>query len=214
MKIAPFFIVLLGEILRYNENMTKQREVIFVTGNAYKFQVAQKAVHDSGIKLVQKKLETPEIQAESVEAIASFSAMWAADVLKKPVVVSDAGCFISALNGFPGPFIKYIDGWLSPRDLLALMNGKKNRVAVWRDCLAYCEPGKKPKTFVCTFEGVIAQKAGKMKFRKDYGWIDSLFIPKGHTRVLSEESTEEYLQYWSDPRFYDSWQRLAKYLKV
>ena len=194
--------------------MAKQKEIIFVTGNTYKFQVAKKATHGRAIKLIQKKLDTPEIQATSVEDIASFSARWAADVLKKPVVVSDAGFFIPALKGFPGPFIKYIDGWLSPYDLLALMNGKKNRVAVWKDCLAYCEPGKKPKTFVCTFEGVIAQKAGKVKFRKDYGWIDSLFIPKGHARTLSEEPTEEYLQYWSDPRFYDSWQRLAEYLKV
>lgn len=194
--------------------MAKQKEIIFVTGNTYKFQVAKKATSGHAIKIVQKKLDTPEIQATSVEDIASFSARWAADVLKKPVVVSDAGCFIEALNGFPGPFIKYIDGWLSSRDLLALMTGKKNRVAVWRDCLAYCEPGKKPKIFVCTFEGVIAQKVGRTKFRKDYGWIDSLFIPKGHTRTLSEESTEEYLQYWSDPRMYDSWQRLVGYLKL
>ncbi|MEK7487861.1 MAG: non-canonical purine NTP pyrophosphatase [Patescibacteria group bacterium] len=191
----------------------KPKEVIFVTGNKYKFQVAQKATRGGAIKLIQKKLETPEIQAESVEDIAAFSAMWAADVLKKPVVVSDAGCHIDALNGFPGPFIKYIDAWLTPRDLLNTMKGKKNRKVVWKDCLAYCEPGKKPKALTCYFKGTLAQKAGKMIFRKEYGWMDRLFVPAGYPKTLSELPTEEYLAYWADQKSNDSWQKLIRYLK-
>lgn len=194
--------------------MTKKpKEIIFVTGNRYKFQVAQKATRGGMIKLIQKKLEMPEIQAESVEDVAAFSAMWAADVLKKPVVVSDGGCYIDALNGFPGPFIKYIDGWLTPKDLLNTMKGKKNRQVVWKDCLAYCEPGKKPKAFTCYFKGTLAQKAGKVIFRKEYGWMDSLFIPAGYSKTLSELPTEEYLTYWADPKSNDNWQKLMRHLK-
>jgi len=191
----------------------KIQEIIFATGNGYKFQVAEKAMKDSGITLIQKKLETPEIQSESVAEIAAFSAMWAADVLEKPVVVSDGGCYIEAFNGFPGPFIKYINGWLTPQDLLNMMKGKTKRKTIWRDCLAYCEPGKKPKTFVCYFEGEIARKRGKVLFRKEYGWMDSLFIPHGYTKTLSEVPMEGYLAFWSDPKGDDSWQKLVKYLK-
>src|SRR3989344_556765 len=114
-----------------------KKEIIFVTGNKYKFRVAQKSLMGSGFKLVQKKLETPEIQSDLVEEVSAFSAKWAANILKKPVVVSDGGCYIEALNGFPGPFIKYINKWLSAGDLLNLMKGKKNRRVFWRDCLAY-----------------------------------------------------------------------------
>lgn len=136
-----------------------KKEIIFVTGNKYKFRVAQKSLVGGGFKPVQKKLETPEIQSDSVEEVSAFSAKWAADILKKSVAVSDGGCYIEALNGFPGPFIKYINKWLSAGDLLNLMKGKKNRRVFWRDCLAYCEPGKKPKTFICDFEsGIIAKK--------------------------------------------------------
>lgn len=189
------------------------KKIIFVTGNAYKFQVAKKAIQSSDIKLIQKKLETPEIQDDSVEKIAAFSAMWAADVFKKPVVVSDGGCYIDVLNGFPGPFIKYINAWLSANDLVAMMKDKKNRKVLWKDCLAYCEPGKKPKTFVCYFEGEIANKPGKAIFRKEYGWVDSLFIPKGHSKTLSELPTEAYLNFWSDPKKYKSWKKLMQYVK-
>lgn len=165
------------------------------------------------MKLVQKKLETPEIQSESVEEIATFSARWAADTLKKSVVVSDGGCYVEALNGFPGPFIKYINKWLSANGLLGLMRSEKNRRVAWRDCLAYCEPGKKPKIFVCHFYGNIAKRAGKIIFRKDYSLMDSLFIPVGHSRPLSEWPDNEYFDFWSDPINYDSWARLVKYLE-
>lgn len=190
-----------------------KKEIIFVTGNKYKFQVAQKSLRGGDLRLVQKKLEIPEIQSESVEEIAMFSARWAADRLKKPVVVSDGGCYIEALNGFPGPFIKYINKWLTANGLLSLMRNEKNRQVVWRDCLAFCEPGKKPKTFVCYFGGNIAKRSGKIIFRKDYGWIDALFIPAGYSKPLSEWPNKEYLDFWSSLINYDSWERLVKYLE-
>lgn len=201
--------------VKKNKSMRKsQKELIFVTGNKYKFQVAKKSLEGSGFRLVQKKLDIPEIQSELVEEVAAFSGRWAADTLKKPVAVSDGGCYIESLNGFPGPFIKYINKWLSANDMLNLMKGKKNRRVFWRDCLAYCESGKKPVTFVCDFEsGTLAKKSGARKYRKDYGWIDTLFIPKGYIKPLSEWPDEEYINFWSSPHNYDSWLKLAEYLK-
>lgn len=196
-----------------NMAIIQKKEIIFATSNKYKFQVAQKSLKDSGFKLVQKKLETPEIQSESVEEIAVFSAKWASDKLKKPVAVSDAGFYIEAFNGFPGPFIKYIDKWFSVKDTLNLMKGKKNRRVLWKDCLAYCGLGEQPASFMSYFEGVLADKAGKNKYRKNYGFIDALFIPQGFLKTLSELQTKEYLEFWSNPTSYDRWKKLVKYLK-
>lgn len=47
--------------------MKKMKQIHFVTGNSYKFQVAQKALEGTGIDLVQEILDTPEIQSTSVE---------------------------------------------------------------------------------------------------------------------------------------------------
>jgi len=193
------------------QNMTTK--IIFVTGNKYKVDVARKSLVGSGIELVQKKMETPEIQSGSVEEIAAFSAKWAADSLNKPAVVSDGGCYIEALNGFPGPFIKYINKWLSAENMINLMRGETNRRVMWSDCIAYCEPGKKPKTFVCNFRGEVATKAGKVMFRKDYGFIDTIFIPKGYLKTLSELPMKDYLNFWTMPEGDDNWPRLGEYLK-
>ncbi len=187
--------------------------IVFVTGNSYKFRIARGVLNDGAFKLVQRKLRVPEIQDESVEKIAAFSARWASNILKKPVIVSDGGCYIEALKGFPGPFIKYINKRLSAKDLLGIMRDKKNRRVIWKDCLAYCEPNKKPAIFVTNFKGKITQKAGKNIYRKNYGWIDSLFIPQGFIKPLSELPTKEYLEFWSNNGNYNSLQKLFECLK-
>jgi len=178
-------------------NMNK-KTVIFVTSNRYKSQAAKIALKGAGIKLVQKKIETPEIQDESVEEVAVFSAAWAASILNKPVIVSDGGCYIEVLNGFPGPFIKYINKWLSAKDLLKMMSGKKNRRVVWIGCVACCEPNKKPFADVHKYKGTLAFKPGKNIYRKDYGWIDTLFIPDGHKKPISELTNKDYMKFWGN----------------
>ena len=183
------------------------KTIIFITGNQYKFQVAKKAVENLGINLVQKDLETPEIQSTELEKIAAFSAQWASNKLQKPVVLTDAGYYIEALNGFPGPFIKYANDWLTANDFLKLMKGKKNRTVITKDCLAYCEPGKKPITFLTTAKGKISEKVGA----KGTTSINEIFIPDGFDKVESEIPREEMVEFWNKNK--DSWQRLAKFLK-
>ena len=51
------------------------------------------------IELRQYATDTPEIQADTVEAVALQSAEWVAKRLKQPVVVADAGLAIHTLNG-------------------------------------------------------------------------------------------------------------------
>ena len=181
----------------------------FVTGNQFKLQVAREVLGKRGIEVVQEKLETPEIQSAEVIEISSFSARWAADKLGKPVVLTDGGYYIEALNGFPGPFIKYINKWLTSADLLKLMEGKENRKVVVKVCLAYCEPGKEPKTFLSEVNATIAQKAVKIV----NGWstpINEIFIPEGYDKVESEIPREEMVKFWAKGETY--WEELADYL--
>lgn len=99
------------------------KTITFVTGNPYKFEVAKKVIEKRGLILEKEKLETPEIQETDVVKIASYSAKWACEKLGKPAALTDVGWYIEALNGFPGPFIKYINQWLTSDDLLKLMSG-------------------------------------------------------------------------------------------
>lgn len=185
------------------------KTIVFVTGNPYKFEVARKVLEKSGIKVVQEKIETPEIQSTNLTEIAIFSAKSAAEKLGKPVALTDAGYFIEALNGFPGPFIKYINKWLTSDDLLRLMKGRKNRKVVVKACLAYCEPNKEPITFTSGITGTIAEKAVKT----NKGWvtpINEIFIPEGKNKVETEISREEMVKFWARLETY--WEKLSEYL--
>lgn len=184
--------------------------VYFVTGNAYKFEVAQKAVEGTGIELIQERLDTPEIQSTSVEEVAAYSAKWACEKSGKPVVVTDAGYYIEALKGFPGPYIKYINQWLTSEDLVRLMQGKENRKVISRDCLAYCEPGKEPVTFVCEWVGQIADRP-VITDKPGSTSINEIFIPEGYDKVEAEISKEEMIKFWAKN---DPWKRLADFIKT
>lgn len=183
------------------------KQITFITGNSYKFNIAKKALENSGIDLIQEKFETPEIQSENVEDVASYSAKWASDQLGKPVIVTDFGMYIEALKGFPGPFIKYVNHWLNSEDILKLMEGKDNRKCTAKDCLAYCKPGEDPKIFVEENIGIITTSLGKPLYRNFT--IDQIYIPPGFEQVQSEIPDEQMLGFWSSSEI---WHKLADYI--
>lgn len=186
------------------------KQIVFVTGNKYKFEIAQKVLENSNIELVQQKIDTPEIQSTDVEEIASYSAKFAAEKLEKPVALTDAGWYINSLNGFPGPFIKYVNQWLSSEDILKLMEGKTDRTVTIKGCLAYCEPNSEPLTFPSQVTGAISEKAVKTD-KEGNTPINELFIPDGYGgKVESEIPREEMVKYWAQVENY--WEKLAKQL--
>ncbi|MBI5297326.1 MAG: hypothetical protein HY869_17750 [Chloroflexi bacterium] len=180
--------------------------LVYVTGNELKYKVALQALQGSGISLERKSLNTPEIQSSRVEEIAEWSAVWASRQLNQPVVVMDAGYYIEALNGFPGPFIKYVNEWFSAEDYLKLMQGRENRRVVLRDCLAYCRPNEKPTLFCQVHHGEMAVNPG----RRNGTSIDQIFIPAGFSHPISEIPADELLSYWSNTTV---WQELAAHLE-
>jgi|SRR3989344_3367889 len=185
------------------------KSLIFVTGNQHKFEVARSSLNSIGYEVVQEKLETPEIQSMDVVEIAAYSAKWAADKLGTPAAIMDAGYYIEALNGFPGPFIKFINKWLSSEDILRMMAGKTNRNIAMKFCLAYCEPRKIPVTFLSEVHGTIAQEA----FSSDklgVTSIDEILIPDGFDKTDSQIPRGEMVKFWSKAESY--WKELAEYL--
>lgn len=183
------------------------KKILFITTNAYKFSVAQKALESSQVELEQKALdyEVPEIQGFEVEEIAKWSASWVAEKLNEPVAVTDAGYYINSLNGFPGPYIKFINKWLNAGDILRLMDGKEDRSIEVRETLAYCEPGSEPIAFNGVARGTIALKRGT----ESNSPINELFIPEGSDRPMSEIEDEVMQKFWGDKL--NNWIALGKY---
>lgn len=194
-----------GRVKTVHNKTTSVNSLVYVTRNELKFKVAVQSLQNSGISLERKSLNTPEIQSNRVEEIAEWSAVWASQHLNQPVVVMDSGYYIEALNGFPGPFIKFVNEWLSADDYLNLLQGKSNRRVIIRDCLAYCHPDEKPILFCQLHQGKLATDAG----RQNGTSIDQIFIPEGYSKPISEIPPDEILAYWSNAAI---WRELENYL--
>ncbi|WP_102401857.1 non-canonical purine NTP pyrophosphatase [Haloimpatiens massiliensis] len=170
------------------------KTLVYVTGNDVKFNVALQVFTNTGIVLLQEKLSTPEIQSKNVQEVAIYSASWASKQLNKPVIVTDAGFYIEALNGFPGPFIKFVNEWFSAEDYINLMQEKNNRTIIIQDCLAYCCPDGEPVVFTGSYRGKLANEPS----RKSGTSIEKIFIPEGYDRPISDIPQEEMISYWSN----------------
>lgn len=131
----------------------------FITKNKDKWNIGKNVLSQYGVELIQVSLETPEIQNENVEEIAEYSATFAANNLNAPVIKTDAGYYIEALNGFPGPYVKYINKWLKPSEIIKMMEGKENRKVMIKETIALAYPDGKFEIFNSETFGVIVETA-------------------------------------------------------
>ena len=181
------------------------KKITYVTGNWAKIASAKQALEPLGYEVENIKMETPEIQADDVTEVSKYSAKWAAEELKVPVLKNDSGLFIKALNGFPGVYTHFVDDTIGEGGILKLMEGIQDREAYFKESIAYCEPGKDP----LVFEGITK---GKISTKREgtYGWsYDFIFIPEGETKTLGCFEDDKRWDFWS----LDAYRNLAKYLE-
>ncbi len=182
-------------------------KINYLTTNTLKFKIA-KNYFDAidGVDLVQHAFDVPEIQSESCEEIARYSATYAARALGEPCVKADAGFFIQALGGFPGPFVKYVNEWLSEEKYLTLLDSEADRSAYFVDATAIGFPDGTSKIFTKKYHGTIAQPG---QYRPS-GWpANSLFIPDGYSEPLGMMSDEAQEKYWQS----GVWPEVVEYLR-
>ena len=107
----------------YNVTM----KIKYVTGNKIKINYANNQLNKFGIEIEQVVLDVHEIQSLEKFAVAEDKAKKAFAILNEPFFVTDTFWEIPALNGFPGAFMKYINNWFVPQDILNLMKDKNDR---------------------------------------------------------------------------------------
>jgi len=148
------------------------KDLIYVTGNEYKLYTARKFLTTYGINVIGKKIECPEIQADSIEEVAKYSAEYACSKMNCAVLKNDMGLVIPALNGFPAAYTHYVEDTLEEDGILKLMSDIDNREAYFFECLAYAEPGKETKVFISKTSGRLDTKKTE---NMDGAGIESLF---------------------------------------
>jgi XTP/dITP diphosphohydrolase len=142
-------------------------KIFFVTSNKGKFSEAEKKIKN----IEQKKIDYPEIRSEKLSEIVVHGIEFLKGKIRKPFFIEDSGLFIESLNGFPGPFSKYVFNKIGCKGILKLMKNEKNRKAVFKSVIGYYD--KKIKVFEGVCEGRISTR---MRGKKGFGY-DPIFIP-------------------------------------
>lgn len=182
-------------------------QLIFSTGNADKFETAHRVMKLAGITLVQAALDIPEIQSDAGAVIAADKAAKAYAILQQPVVVSDDTWEFPGLNGFPGPYMKYVNGWFTADDFVRLTAPLTDRRVVLINHLAYTD-GRQTKSFTYRRHGTLLPEArGKSRHISH-----EIIAMEGDQGLSQAEATARGI-YHSNTERVVVWQRLADWLK-
>jgi len=161
--------------------------LIFVTGNRCKYEEAKEVMARYGVELKMRDVALHEIQSDDLAEIARWSAARACEVVGGPVLVEDAGLFIRALRGFPGPYSSFVFRAVGSEGVLKLMRGVSNRRAEFRSAVGYCKPGSRP----VIFEGVVRGKiASTARGSRGFGF-DPIFVGRGSRKTFGEMEVAE-----------------------
>jgi XTP/dITP diphosphohydrolase len=176
---------------RKGEFPLKGRVVFFATGNIHKFHEARSILTGLDVAVGMLRLKDTEVQSDSLVEIAQASVL---DVFKRcglPVIVEDAGLFIEALKGFPGPYAAYVYKTIGNKGLLKLMQDAENRKARFWSAIAYCDGGScAPVVFEGEAEGEITVDERVGSGKSGFGF-DPIFKPDGCSKTFAEMTLEE-----------------------
>ncbi|XP_067626130.1 inosine triphosphate pyrophosphatase [Eurosta solidaginis] len=163
------------------------KPITFVTGNAKKLEELIAILGDNfPRKVVSAKIDLPELQGE-IEEIATKKCREAARQVNGPVLVEDTCLCFNALEGLPGPYIKWFLEKLQPEGLHRLLAGWDDKSAKAICTFSYVENAtSEPLIFQGITEGSIVQARGS----RDFGW-DPIFQPNGYQQTYAEMPKEE-----------------------
>ncbi len=169
----------------------KGKVVFFATGNINKFNEARSILSSYGFAVAMLRVKGDEIQSESLKEIAQATAVNAFKRSHLPIFVEDAGLFIDALNGFPGPYAAYIYKTIHNSGILKLMGNVADRRAKFQSAIAYCDETLcEPECFDGESKGEIILNERKPQGKTVFGF-DPIFQPTGSRKSFAEMTIEE-----------------------
>lgn len=165
------------------------KKFFFITGNKGKVFEANQKFSKIKIKLVQKNLGYPEIQADTLREVADFGLDYINKDLVPPFFLEDAGLFIDSLNGFPGVYSAYVYHTIGCPGILKLLKDQNisQRKAVFKSVYALMDKNGEKHFFVGEAHGEIITK---MRGANGFGY-DPIFRPKGSDKTFAEMDVSE-----------------------
>lgn len=169
----------------------KGKVIFFATNNIHKFNEVRSVLVEYNIAVAMLRIKAIEIQNNSLKEIAKASARDAFKHCRLPVIVEDAGLFVEALRGFPGPYAAYVYQTIGNEGLLKLMENVENRKAMFQSAIAYCDNEvSAPLVFEGEVDGSITREVRVGNGKSGFGF-DPIFQPRGSAKTFAEMTLEE-----------------------
>lgn len=157
--------------------------ITFITGNQKK---ADYLARYLGHPVAHVKVALDEIQSLDLKEIVEHKVQQAYEKVQSPVIVEDVSLEFEALNGLPGPFIRFFVESVPFERICAMINGQSRRATA--KCVFGFYDGEELALFEGSLGGSIAEApAGE----GGYGW-DQIFIPDGYTVTRAQLNEEDY----------------------
>ncbi len=167
------------------------RVIFFATNNVNKFNEVREILAPFKMAVGMLRIKSSEIQSESLEEIAAASVVEAFGKSRLPIVVEDAGLFVQALNGFPGPYAAYVYRTIGNEGLLKLMEQVEDRKAKFESVVAYFSAQlTSPKCFDGTVSGKIIHEERKSNNGTAFGF-DPIFKPDRNAKTFAQMNVVE-----------------------
>lgn len=166
--------------------MASKRIITFVTGNKKKLEEVRAILGtDIPFELQSVKIDLPELQGEPID-ISKEKCRLAAAALDGPVIVEDTSLCFNALNGLPGPYIKWFLEKTGHEGLNNLLAAYQDKTAYAQCIFAFAaDKNSEPIVFVGQTPGRIVPARGP----SDFGW-DPVFQPEGYEETYAEMKKE------------------------
>jgi len=160
------------------DSLLSEIHFIFVSGNPGKIAEARLA---AGADLPAAELDLPEFQSLDMGEVrrGKAAAAWAA--LRRPVVVEEAGLELAAMNGFPGPLVKWMLQAVGAEGIAKTAAALGDTRAVAR-CLLLYKEGDEEIVAEGITEGTLVHPG---RGTHGFGW-DPVFLPTGESRTFAE----------------------------
>lgn len=154
-----------------------RKPLYFITSSKTKYEEAKAILPE----LCQLSVDLPEIQEIDAKAIIQAKLQEAFKIHQGEFIVEDTSLYLDALNGLPGPLIKWFQLKMGNDGLAkaASLYGIFSALAV--TCIGYA----KAPNDIHFFEGELKGRITTPKGENGFGW-DPIFIPEGHEETLAE----------------------------
>lgn len=160
------------------------RKINYISSNKKKYEEARYIAKRFDIALVCVDLKLKEIQSINQKEISLETAKQAFKILKEPLIVDDAGLYLSGYPNFPGSFTKFMLDSLGRESLFKLIMPPHS--AVWKCFATYIDESR-----IYTAAGDLHGLIGKIPSLKNYSYDDIFLVDNKKMSLMTIKEKSE-----------------------